>query len=172
MRILILLFPWLELLSLIQLGVETSALVAVLWVGIMFTLGVAMIRHVGMASFHRLREAQQSGALQQNLLIDDMAMVVAGLLFIVPGLLSDFFAIVVLIGPLRRILARMVTSAPNHIPKTHNTRDEFDSSGRFSDGQQNSIDRVVSRHGGRREHVTLEGEFEEIDTPTKKDRAP
>ena len=172
MRLFILFYPWLELLSLIQLGVETSALTALLWVGIMVLLGIAMIRHVGIASMDRLRAAQKSGVLHQNLLIDDMAMVVAGLLFIVPGLLSDFFAIVVLIGPLRRMLASMLTSALNPMPETQDSQGEFCSSDRFGDDQKGSVSRAVLRRGERVEQVIIEGEFHELDTPTENDRTP
>ena len=108
MRLIILLYPWLELLSLIQLGVETSALVPLLWIIVMFMLGAALLKRVGTASVLRLREAQQSGVLQQSLFVDDLAVAVAALLLMIPGLLSDFFAIVVLIGPLRRYLANLV----------------------------------------------------------------
>ena len=109
MRLLLLFYPWLELLSLIQLGIETSAMVPLLWVLSMFMLGAALIKRVGTASVLRLREAQQSGVLQQSLFLDDVAVAVAALLLMIPGLISDFFAIVVLIGPLRRFLARLLT---------------------------------------------------------------
>ena len=62
---------------------------------------------MGTASVLRLREAQKSGVLQQSLFVDDLAVAVAALLLMIPGLLSDFFAVVVLIGPLRRFLARL-----------------------------------------------------------------
>ena len=39
MRLLLLFYPWLELLSLIQLGIETRAIVPLLWVLAMFLLG-------------------------------------------------------------------------------------------------------------------------------------
>lgn len=108
MRLLIFAYPWLELLSLIQLGVETSALTAIAWVMAMMLLGGALIRRVGTAGIQRLRQAQQTGILQQHLLVDDMAMAFSAILLIVPGLVSDFFAVVVLIGPLRRALARLL----------------------------------------------------------------
>ena len=109
MRLLLLFYPWLELLSLIQLGIETSVMVPLLWVLAMFMLGAALIKRVGTASVLRLREAQQSGVLQQSLFLDDVAVAVAALLLMIPGLISDFFAVVVLIGPLRRFLARLLT---------------------------------------------------------------
>ena len=73
MRLLVLFYPWLELLSLIQLGIETSALFALLWVIAMFLLGAAMLRHVGMTSLARLQEAQRSGVLQRTFFVDDLA---------------------------------------------------------------------------------------------------
>ncbi|EED35186.1 FxsA cytoplasmic membrane protein [Luminiphilus syltensis NOR5-1B] len=108
MRLFFLALPWLELLSLIQLGIETSALFALGWVFAMILLGSLLIRRVGVSSINRLREAQMTGVLQQHLFVDDMAVVVAGLLLFIPGLLSDFFALVILIGPLRRWLARLL----------------------------------------------------------------
>ena len=152
MRLLVLLYPWLELLSLIQLGVETNALTAMAWVILMILLGVGMLRRVGTAAVVRLREAQRSGILQQHLLLDDMAIAVAALLFIIPGLLSDFFALVVLIGPLRRWLARRLLPADTRSVHTQTT--------------------AFYTHSGARErdrNVTLEGDFERVD---KRDQEP
>lgn len=108
MRLLIFLYPWLELFSLIQLGVETSALFAIAWVVVTLLLGGALLRRVGKAGLQRLREAQQTGVLRQHIFLDEMAMAGAGLLLIVPGLISDFLAIIVLSGPPRRALARLL----------------------------------------------------------------
>jgi UPF0716 protein FxsA len=148
MRILVLLYPWLELLSLIQLGVETNVFTALGWVILMVFLGVGMLRRVGTAAVVRLREAQQSGILQQHLLLDDMAIAVAALLFIIPGLLSDFFAVVVLIGPLRRWLARRLLPV-----------------GANSGAASSAAFYVRAEDSEQAERVTLEGDFERVDKP-------
>ena len=106
MRLFFLLLPWLELFTLIQLGIETSALTALLYVLVTLVLGMAIIRHQGMSLFARMQDLQAGRVLGQQLLLDGMAVGIAGLLLMVPGLISDFFAIVVLIGPLRRRLGR------------------------------------------------------------------
>ena len=106
MRVFFMLLPWLELFTLIQLGVETSALTALLYVLATFVLGVAVIRRQGMGMFERLRQSQEGRVIGPDLLLDDMWLGFAGLLFIFPGMISDFIAIVVMIGPLRRRLAR------------------------------------------------------------------
>jgi len=155
MRLLLLLYPWLELLSLIQLGVETSVLFVMLWVIGMFLMGTALLRHVGIASLERLREAQRSGVLQQTFLVDDLAVCIAAVLLMIPGLLSDFFALVVLVGPLRRGLARTLftTTKP-------------------SDGSGIHIGDINANGTGRRENpnpVTLEGDFRDVTNDGRRD---
>lgn len=104
MRWLILLYPWLELWTLIELGIATSALGALAWVLLTCVLGISLLRGAGRASVSQLREAQAGGLLRQQLLMDEMSTAFAALLFLIPGLISDFMAVVVLIGPLRRRL--------------------------------------------------------------------
>ena len=108
MRWLLLLYPWLELLSLIQLGVETTALTALGWVIAMMGLGATMLRRVGTSEYCPV-EGGPARAVACNSTFSSMTWRWRWrryyLLF--PGLLSDFFAIVVLIGPLRRGLAAM-----------------------------------------------------------------
>lgn len=157
MRLLLLLYPWLELLSLIQLGVETSPLTAIAWVIGMILIGSSMLRHVGTASVMRLREAQQSGILQQHLFVDDMAVAVAALLLIIPGLVSDFFALVVLIGPMRRGLARLLLGkvTKDGTFSAHSSVHRYDP--HRSAGHKDSADAVTI------DAVTIEGSFERVD---------
>ncbi len=107
MRFIIMLLPWLELLTLIQLGIHTSALAAVAYVFIMLVLGMVVLQRQGSQMMTRLREAQQGQVLGSRLLVDDMAMGLAALLLMFPGMISDFAALVVVIGPLRRRIARL-----------------------------------------------------------------
>ena len=110
MRLVILLFPWLELFGLISLGVETSALTAVGYVFLTLCLGVALLRYQGMGMLQRLRDTQTGSVLGPQLLLDDMVVGFAAILLIIPGLLTDVFALLVLIGPVRRRLARFFGS--------------------------------------------------------------
>ena len=105
MRFFIMLLPWLELFTLIQLGIETSALTALGWVLGSLMLGVLILQRQGQGMFERLRESQEGRIIGPQLLLDDMAMGLAGLLLIIPGLITDTAAVIVMIGPLRRRLA-------------------------------------------------------------------
>lgn len=115
MRLFIMLLPWLELFTLIELGVETSALTAIAYVFVTLFIGLAILRRQGRDMFERLRKGQGGRIIGPELLVDDMAMGFAGLLLMFPGLITDFLALIVMIGPLRRRLARTVLG-PQAVP--------------------------------------------------------
>lgn len=106
MRFVIVLLPWLELFTLIKLGIETSALTALMYVLATLLVGLAILRRQGQGMFERLREVQEGRIVGPELLVDDMALGFAGLLLVIPGMITDLIAVVVLVGPLRRRLAR------------------------------------------------------------------
>ena len=106
MRFIIMLLPWLELYTLVQLGIEPSALTAVGYAVGTLILGLLVLRRQGMEMFNRLRQLQSGGVIGPELLVDDMAMGLAGVLFMFPGMISDVAAVIVMIGPLRRRLVR------------------------------------------------------------------
>ena len=149
MRWIVFLYPWLELWSLLALGSRTSAGMAMLWVLGAGVLGVIMIRVAGAQTLGQLRTAQQSGSLQAQLLQDNMALAIVGLLLLIPGMVSDALAILLLVKPLRGLLYRSV--APNG-----------GLSGEFSGGFQHTH----HTHNPYQEDdgVTLEGEYEQVGT--------
>lgn len=136
MRFLLMLLPWLELFTLIELGIETSALTALAYVLFTIVLGVAVLQRQGRGMFERLRQSQEGRVIGPQLLLDDMAMGLAGLLLIVPGMITDCFALIVVIGPLRRRLAKwlMGPQPEPYVPDQD-----------------------------RQPHVTLEGQFRRMD---------
>ncbi len=105
MRIFFMLLPWLELFTLIQLGIETSALTALFYVFATFVLGIFVLRRQGAKMFERMRDVQLGRIPGQQLLVDDLSMGLAGVLLMFPGMISDFAALIVMIGPLRRRIA-------------------------------------------------------------------
>jgi UPF0716 protein FxsA len=105
MRFVIMLLPWLELLTLIELGIKTSAMTALAYVFATLFIGLAILRRQGRGMFERLRQGQEGRIIGPELLLDDMAMGFAGLLLMIPGVITDLVALVVLVGPLRRRLA-------------------------------------------------------------------
>jgi UPF0716 protein FxsA len=108
MRFFIVLLPWLELFSLIELGVKTSALTAIAYVLITLLVGWTILQRQGRGMLERLRQARGGGGIGPEFLRDDMAMGFAGLLLMIPGMITDVIAIVVMAGPLRRRLVNLL----------------------------------------------------------------
>ena len=155
MKWLLFLYPWLELWSLIELGAQTSVTKAMLWVLGGGVLGITMFRLAGRQTLEHLQQAQREGALSQQLLMGNVARLVAGVLLIIPGLISDVLAVVVLIAPLRILIAKLLVgdSANAHFSPY---KEQGGSSGfRRGPGNRRYED------GG----VTLEGEFESVSNP-------
>lgn len=155
MRWIVLLYPMMELWSLIELGARTTAGAALLWVLVAGLLGLAAIRFAGTQVLARLQAAQREGALQQHLLASDMALAIAGLLLIAPGLISDLLALLIMIPPFRGWLGKLMGL------RGVKTGAQFTHS--FSQPQADAHARSEGGDG-----VILEGEFQEVDaTPAK-----
>jgi UPF0716 protein FxsA len=149
-------YPWLELWSLVELGAQTSVATPLLWVLAAVVLGIAMIRFAGNQTLAHLQSAQREGALREHLLVGDVAVLVSGVLLIIPGLISDAVAVMVLIAPLRSLLARLLLA--NAAPSAHYRNDQ----GHHRDFQQEQH-RAPGSDGG----VTLEGEYQPVSPDTE-----
>ena len=154
MKWLLFLYPWLELWSLIEMGSRTSATTALLWVLGAGVLGIALFRLAGRQTLVHLQQAQREGALSQQLLMGNVARLVAGVLLIVPGLMSDVLAVVVLIAPVRVLLAKLLVGGSVNTQYSH-----YQGQGGSSGFQTASGNSRFEDDG-----VTLEGEFEPVST--------
>ena len=149
MRLIFLLLPWLELWTLIELGAATSAFTAILYVFITLVLGITIIRRQGEGMMLQLREqAQRGGLVNPDWWVDDIALVMVGLLLMIPGLITDFLALVFLVGPLRRSLGRLLG--------VRVVRNSYS-------GAQSGAHSSSRGPGGANEQVTLEGEYRRLD---------
>ena len=102
-----------------------------------------LMRVAGAQTLGHLRAAQQQGSLQTHLLQDNVALAIVGLLLLIPGMVSDALAVLVLIRPLRGLIYRL-----------------FAPSGVFSGGVSGGFQHTQSGDDG----VTLEGEYEQVGT--------
>ena len=107
-RLLILIYPFAELWSLIELGVRYGAGVAVLWVLGAIAAGMLLLRVVGRVALTHLASAQREGRLSERLLMDDLSLAFVAILLMIPGLVSDVMALLVAVAPLRRWLLRLL----------------------------------------------------------------
>lgn len=94
-------FPFLEAAVLFKLG-EGHAMWVIAWLVLAALIGVALIKEARFALLTRLAAAFAQGQFSLAALIDSGRTVLAGLLLIFPGVISDCMALVLLLLPIRQ----------------------------------------------------------------------
>lgn len=149
MRWLLLFLPWIELFTLIWLGEQIGALTAVAYVFVTGFIGLAIMHLQGVEILARLRSAQGQPIVDQWLTAE-VTVGLAGLLLLIPGLLTDTLALLVFIAVLRRRpgLCRAWFAPPRR--------------GSARPGARSSSARRGATASARRPAQTLEGEFRRL----------
>jgi UPF0716 protein FxsA len=101
----------LELYLLVKVGQWLGAFIPVLAVVAGFIAGGMVIRHTGLKSLVLLRGTGRDTLKQRDVAAGGLAGVLAGILFILPGLLSDVAALALLTPFARRFLAKRFNTA-------------------------------------------------------------
>jgi UPF0716 protein FxsA len=103
-------FPMLEIALLVKLG---SALGFWPSFGIVVgtgLLGSTVLRHQGFAAIRRSQEALAEGHPPVEPVLDGLFLIVAGLLLITPGFISDIIGVFLLVPPIRKVIAKWAMS--------------------------------------------------------------
>lgn len=99
----------LELFLLVKTGQWFGAWFPILAVLAGFIAGGLTIRHTGVKSLTEIRQAGQTGQVGPETAIGGILGFLAGILFILPGLLSDVAAILLLLPFMRQIIGRRMS---------------------------------------------------------------
>lgn len=102
--------PIVELTILIQIGGATHWWVPVLMVILTGIIGAALARWQGVRAYQRIRDDAQARRMPADSLLDGFLVLMAGLLLIFPGVLTDFVGIALLIPPVRAVVKRAVAA--------------------------------------------------------------
>ena len=133
----ILLLPLLEIAGFVVIGARIGLGATLVWVLGAAIGGIWLIRQGGLNAVTKLQTAMNQGREPGHTLIDGAATVIAGLVLVVPGFVSDFLALVLLLPWTRDFLLRRMAR-------------HFESR--------------VYRSGGTRARTTIiEGEFEVVE---------
>ena len=109
--ILVLLFvvaPLVELFLFVQVASWIGLLQAVLLLLLVSALGVLVVRHQGLGAYRRVRQQVREGRLPAADLVNGLLIVVAGVLLILPGFISDVVAILLLLPPTRAFVRALL----------------------------------------------------------------
>lgn len=105
----ILLLPTLELFILVQVGSSIGVFATVLLVLSTAVLGTLLVRHQGLSTLLRVRQAMARGEVPALEMLDGALLLVGGLLLLIPGFLTDLMGLVCLLPWVRRrLVARLV----------------------------------------------------------------
>jgi UPF0716 protein FxsA len=83
------------------------------WIGALNTIGlllvvsiggVFLVKHQGVGVFRRIRGALDAGRVPGPELLDAALLLVAGLLLVIPGFVTDFFGLLLLLPPVRALV--------------------------------------------------------------------
>jgi UPF0716 protein FxsA len=108
--ILFILWPFAELTLLVRLGHATGAMTAIGVVVLTGVLGAALARREGLKVWYRIRQELAAGHMPGDQLLDAVLILVAGVLLILPGLITDVIGILLLIPPVRAFVGRRLRS--------------------------------------------------------------
>lgn len=107
--ILLLLFiglPMVEIYVLIQVGHQIGALWTIALLIAVAALGSALLRLQGLATLANVRAALARGELPTEAILEGLVLLVAGVLMVTPGFVTDIAGLLCLLPPLRRAIAR------------------------------------------------------------------
>jgi UPF0716 protein FxsA len=104
--VLFIVLPVVEIILLVQIGIATRWWVPIAIVVVSGVVGSALARHEGWKVLERMREEMRAGRMPADSLIDAFMILLAGILFVWPGVLTDFVAIGLLIPPIRALIKR------------------------------------------------------------------
>ncbi len=160
-------FPILELALLIKLGGILG-----FWPTLAIIIGTALvgssvIQRQGFAVLRRAQQALAEGRPPIEPVLDGMFLFIAGLLLITPGLISDIIGLILLVPPVRKLIAhgvlRLILNG-GRVKGTVFTRRNRGVRPEHEQGAPRHQEKGAPRHSAPAgEPPTIEGEYERID---------
>jgi len=104
------LVPLVELVILVWIGGQTEWWVPILLVIATGIIGAALARWQGWQALERIRADARAGRMPANAIIDGVLILIAGILLVTPGILTDLVGFALLIPPLRSLVKHGVAA--------------------------------------------------------------
>ena len=118
--------PTLEIAAYIEIGGRIGVLAAIAVTFLTAALGVALVRQQGFAAYAELQQAMREGRPPVKEMIGGALLLLAGVLLLIPGFVTDAAGFLLLVPPLRRALAGLIArrlTARAEVRYTYRTRD-------------------------------------------------
>ena len=98
--------PLLELYILIKIGSYLGAFSTIALIIFSAMLGLLLARFEGLRTWHQIRQSLSQGIVPAEEMIDSVLIFVGGVLFVIPGVITDIAALILLIPFTRTIFKR------------------------------------------------------------------
>jgi UPF0716 protein FxsA len=106
--LLFLIVPIIELYVMVQVGSAIGVLPTVGLLLLFSVAGVVLVKYEGLGVWQRFRRQIEQGVLPTNEIIDGFLVLLGGALLIVPGFVTDFFGLLLLIPPSRALVRNLI----------------------------------------------------------------
>ena len=114
--------PLLELYILIKIGSYLGAFQTVALLVLTAMLGFLLARFEGLRTLQKIRQSLSQGIVPAEELVDGVLIFVGGILLIIPGVLTDLFALVLFIPYTRTIFKRWLRRRFDRMIAARNVR--------------------------------------------------
>ncbi|MGL4855931.1 MAG: FxsA family protein [Plesiomonas sp.] len=149
---LFLFLPFIEITLFIQVADQIGGWTTLALALLASVLGVSLIRSKGVQTLRHVQRKLAQGEMPAQELLQGCLLVIAGILLIIPGFLTDFVALILLLPWVQKGIGLLLLSRIQVFSAAANSSQGFSP---FGFG------------GQRNDHRTFEGEFESADKPVK-----
>lgn len=98
--------PLAEIGVFIEVGSRIGLLTTLAAIFVTALMGTALLRHQGLATLLRVRESLEQGRLPVDEVFDGLCLLVAGVLLLTPGFVTDAMGFLLFVPPVRKGLVR------------------------------------------------------------------
>ena len=106
--ILLVTVPMVELVLLRRLVPLLGPMVIMMWLVLAVVAGVSVIRRGGGSALRRLRSQLRQGELPGRSTLQDVLLMLGGVMLVFPGFMTDVLALPLLVGSTRRAIAELI----------------------------------------------------------------
>jgi UPF0716 protein FxsA len=117
--------PLLELYILIKIGSHLGAFPTIALIIFSGLLGLLLARFEGLRTWHQIRQSLSQGIVPAEEMVDSILIFTGGVLFVIPGVITDFAALVLLIPFTRTIFKRWLRRRFDRMAAKGNVRLQY-----------------------------------------------
>ena len=115
--------PIVEIYFFVKIGTEIGAVSTIIFTLITAMLGIFTIKYQGISSFIQARQSIFSNEEPAIEILSNFALLICGLLLLIPGFVTDFFGMLLIFPIVRKILIKyLIKKAGSNLKNSQNSK--------------------------------------------------